>query len=424
MAAVNGARELLNCFARRGDEPLLADADRTWTARDLAPLPPRKELEPGSLVGLAEPGGPGFFRRLLGIWQAGHGALLLDPEMPVAEQRRVCAALKVSALGDELLDGGARIENVAVVKLSSGTCGRPRGIAVSARALLADTYALHEAMQISDGDRIFAGISWSHSYGFSLLPMSLLVRPTTLVLPGGRDPQIYPTAPAFLQGALQRPESWPEGVRRVVTAGAPLPIATARAFRARFGLSVHVFYGASECGGICFDRSGTAAERGAVGTPIPGVDLRLGENRTVEVRSDAVANGYWPEPDPRLRDGCYVTDDVASWSAGELVLEGRRGDWINVDGRKVNPREVEEIIAAMQGVQDVVVTGREETGSGKRVVRAVIASDGTGLDYHGVRDWCRARLAPYKVPRSVIFVDEIPYTARGKPDKDALDLLA
>jgi len=421
MAAVNGAGELLNCLARRGDEPLLADADRTWTARDLAPLPPEPDLGPGSLVGLAEPGGPLFLRRLLGIWQAGHCALLLDAAMPAGEQRRVCGALGAAALGDELLGGDARLEDAAVVKLSSGSTGRPRGIAVSARALLADTRALHDAMGIGDGERIFAGVPWSHSYGFSLLPMSLLVRPTTLVLPGGRDPGFYPTAPAFLQSALQRPGSWPQGVQKVISAGAPLTRATACEFRERFGVAVHVFYGASECGGICFDRSGTAGERGTVGTPIPGVDVRLGENDSVEVRSDAVANGYWPEPDLRLGQGRYVTDDMAAWSGDELVLRGRRGDWINVDGRKVNPREVEQVIGAMRGVRDVIVTGRDETDCGKRVVKAVIAWCEPGLDYHGVRDWCRARLAPYKIPRSVVFVDEIPRTSRGKPDIDALD---
>ena len=110
-----------------------------------------------------------------------------------------------------------------------------------------------------------------------------------------------------------------------------------------------MFYGSSECGGISFDRKGDAAERGSVGEPMEGVriDLRDAEDGTgiVTVESEAVAIAYFPDTGSgKLGDGRFETEDLARLRDGELYLEGRRGDWINVKGKKVNPREVESVL--------------------------------------------------------------------------------
>ena len=86
---------------------------------------------------------------------------------------------------------------------------------------------------------------------------------------------VFPTVPAYLQALLRmsQPPPWPASLRLCLTAGAPLPPATAAQFREFSGRPVHVFYGASECGGICYDRSGDAGERGTVGTPVEGVSI-------------------------------------------------------------------------------------------------------------------------------------------------------
>ena len=296
---------------------------------------------------------------------------------------------------------------------------------------MADDAALAVTMGIGNGDRLLATIPMSHSYGLSSLAMPALMRGTLLILPDeGRvfDPLIaaeqtgatvFPTVPAVLDALLRlaEPPSWPAALRLVLTAGAPLSPVTAGRFREAFGLPVHVFYGASECGGICYDREGTAGERGTVGTPVEGVRIVL-EEGVITVHSPAVAAGYIPEGDDRLGNGRFVAGDFAEWRDGELVLRGRVDDLVNIKGKKVNPREVEAVLAQLPGVREVAVLGVCLPGRSDEVLRAVVAAD--NLTAAEVVAWCRPRLSPHKVPRSVVLVTELPRTSRGKLDRREL----
>src|SRR5690606_32946929 len=117
---------------------------------------------------------------------------------------------------------------------------------------------------------------------------------------------------------------------------------------------------ASECGGISFDRHGSAAERGTVGTPVEGVQLEWLDcegprHGNLAVRSAAVARGYHPRGTARLDGGRFITGDLARLDGGEVVLEGRVHDLINLRGRKVNPCEVEAVLRSHPAVEDAVV---------------------------------------------------------------------
>jgi long-chain acyl-CoA synthetase len=218
---------------------------------------------------------------------------------------------------------------------------------------------------------------------------------------------------------MAEPPPRPASLRLVISAGAPLSAATSARFRAIFGLPVHVFYGSSECGGICYDREGGAAERGTVGSPVAGVTVSLEEGAVI-VQSPAVAFGYHPDPDARLAGGRFRTGDLAAWRNGELVLQGRTDDLVNVKGKKVNPREVEGVLAGLAGVDEAVALGVPAPGRGGEVLRAVVACRPGRLTVEEVVAWCRARLSAHKVPRSVILVEALPRTARGKLDRCAL----
>jgi long-chain acyl-CoA synthetase len=204
-----------------------------------------------------------------------------------------------------------------------------------------------------------------------------------------------------------------------------LPAPTASEFRQTFGQPVHVFYGSSECGGICYDRDGGAAERGTVGSPVEGVEISMTPSQAdeagdlVTVRSAAVGVGYVPVADRRLQNGHFETMDRAVWQDGELRLKGRADYVINLRGKKVDPSEVERVILALPGVDEAVVLAVAAPGGGE-IVRAVVATTSAELNYARVAAWCRDRRAQHKVPRSIILVDEIPRTARGKIDRMAL----
>jgi acyl-coenzyme A synthetase/AMP-(fatty) acid ligase len=310
---------------------------------------------------------------------------------------------------------------------------------------MSDDRQLARTMDLVDDERILASIPMSHSYGLSSIVMPALIRGSTIVVPDDGGPfdaiaaaracevTFFPTTPAFLAALLKLDDAppLPSTLRLVVSAGAPLRPATALRFREIHGRAVKVFYGASECGGITFDREGRAGERGTVGTPVDGVTLELepvpgkGDDiGTVRVRSAAVATAYHPVRDDSLSEGCFHSQDLGTFVGGELRLLGRVDDLINVRGKKVNPREVESLLGRLRGVTDVTVMGVDDPDAGGQIVRAVVATSDPELGSAGILAWCRSRLAAYKVPRRIVVVDKIPRTSRGKIDRAALLRLA
>ena len=448
--------------------PLVASAERRATTGDVDALARAAgtvlgdgALAPGTIVGLAAANGPGFLASVVALRRAGLAVLLLDARTPDSEALRILGSLGAPAL--LRCPGGwpggprdwtlTRLEAAAAappaapappgtgfVKLTSGSTGTPRGIATTCEALMADDAALATSMGLRGAGRFLATVPLSHSYGLSSLAVPALVRGTLLAVPeeaGVYDPFVtaarleatfYPAVPAYLDALVRMsdPPPRPDCLRLVITAGAPLAAATSARFRERFGAPVHVFYGSSECGGICYDREGGAAERGTVGAPVEGVRITLepmdegpcGGGRVV-VESPAVSAGYLPEPDERLMDGRFKAGDLAVWQAGELALRGRVDDLVNIKGKKVNPREVEAILAELPGVDEAVVLGVPVEGRGE-ILRAVVACRAGNLTTSEVVAWCRGHLSAHKVPRSVILLEALPRNARGKLDRAAL----
>ena len=442
--------------------PLVASTERRATAGDVDALARAVctvlapgALAPGTAVGLAAANGPGFLASVVALRRAGLAVLLLDARTPDSEALRILTSLGAPALlrcpNDwpagpqdwtftplETIAAGTVDAEIAFIKLTSGSTGVPRGIATPSAALMADSAALTATMGLRSSDRFLATIPLSHSYGFSSLVVPALVQGTLLVIPeaaGVYDPfaaaahlgaTFYPAVPAYLDALVRMsdPPPRPDSLRLVITAGAPLAADTSVRFRERFGVPLHVFYGSSECGGICFDREGGAAERGTVGSPVEGARITLEPvgccEGIVTVESPAVSLGYLPEPDERLGNGRFRAGDVASWQDGELVLRGRLDDVVNVKGKKVDPREVEGCLVQLAGVDEAAVLGISCAGRSGEMLRAVVACRPGRLTAEDVVAWCRSHLSSHKVPRSIILVDVLPRNTRGKLDRSAL----
>ena len=437
--------------------PLVASCSRTAPRGEIDALATRlasrlaASVTPGATVLLAARNGAGFLAALLGVRRAGLVPALCDHAAPATERERCARALgaPLEVVCDEPFPGDAdaiRVRATGVpplppegdyVKITSGTSGEPGGVAIAAEALAADDDQLTASMGLRPDDRLLAPIPWSHSYGLSSLALPALRRGSLLILPEDGGPwaplaaaralsaTVFPTVPVYLRtivGVVPR-DAWPATLSHVITAGARLAPEDARAFRETFGRRVHVFYGASECGGIAYDREGGAAERGTVGTPVEGVTVGLDEG-AVTVSSPAVARRHVPTPRASLSRGTFRTADRAIWTSdGELRLLGRIDAVINVEGKKVEPAEVEGVLGSLSGVREAVVLGVRAAGSEKEIVRAVIAREPGRLSYEEVSAWCRKHLAPHKVPRSIVLVDAIPRTERGKVDRGALAAL-
>jgi acyl-CoA synthetase (AMP-forming)/AMP-acid ligase II len=324
-------------------------------------------------------------------------------------------------------------ENVpSLLKLTSGTTAAPRAIRFRGHQLLADCNQICDTMDISEGDLNFGVIPVSHSYGFSNLLTPLMARGVPMVVSRDRTPRavladlartgatVFPGTPAFYQAFCDIGDvpSLPK-LRLCISAGAPLSSAVAKKFFEKFKQPIHSFYGASECGGICYDRHGTTFEDGLVGQPMQGVKIELIDPTEsasqIRVRSAAVSDGYFPEPDDqKLGNGAFVPDDLLERHDSALKIVGRISDVINVAGKKVNPAEVEAHLLRFKGVRQAVVFGRP-TGAGLRneeVAACVLASPEVGES--DLLRFCRTALSGWQVPKRIFIVDIIPTNERGK----------
>jgi len=119
--------------------------------------------------------------------------------------------------------------------------------------------------------------------------------------------------------------------------------------------------------------------------------------------------------------GIFTADDLAEISDGEIMLTGRASELINTAGKKVNPREVEQVIQQIEGVLEVKVYGESAGARGEVVAAAVVTSP--DVTREGIREFCRARLSSHKVPRIVKLIEQMPVDDRGKVKRAALEAL-
>jgi long-chain acyl-CoA synthetase len=220
-------------------------------------------------------------------------------------------------------------------------------------------------------------------------------------------------------------------VRAWVSSGAALPPAMDRSL-AGLGLPVRQLYGSSETGTLCLSGPGPL-EPGCVGQPVPGVEIRLvgaggeavasGEAGAIEVRSPALFDGYIADVSGRpARGGAgfYAMGDLGRWNdRGELMLQGRSDAMINVAGVKVDPREVQAVLESMPEIAQALVHGRPDA-DGMQQIRALIVARHE-IRAEEVLAYCRSRLAEYKLPRFLEFVDEIPQDLMGKTARRLLE---
>lgn len=328
-------------------------------------------------------------------------------------------------------------EGIALIKLTSGSTGRPRGVLTTEENLISDCSNICATMGITAEDLNLGAIPFSHSYGFSNLVTPLLLQGTPVVISNDYMPlpllelsnrhrvTILPGIPMMYDHLSRLPaeDGTFQTVRRFISAGAPLSPAVARSFRERHGGSIHTFYGCSECGGITYDRLGGAAERGTVGAPMKNVDLEIEpESRRLIVRGNAVARGYTDatsEESSRFGPSRFVTDDLVEMTDDqEIRIIGRSSTLINIAGKKVNPREVENVILSIPGVREVSVIGSPAGARGELVLAVVVADH--GVTRETIRQHCQQRLSAHKVPRVIRFLDALPVDERGKVKRSEL----
>jgi long-chain acyl-CoA synthetase len=397
------------------------------------------ELRPGNVAAFAEPNGEEWLAVFLGLQCLGAASLPLDTSLPASQLAAAAIALGAQWLVDErgqwlpLAPATSVPESgtdICVIKTTSGSSGEPRPLAFTAENMLADGRQICATMEIGPDDRNLGAIPFGHSYGLGNLVLPLLMQGTLVIASAEMLPEalaalvhqfgatVFPSVPAVLRAMAESASLNParlRTLRRVISAGAPLRPGMAAEFSTRLGLQIQNFYGSSETGGICFDRTGDATLTGrSVGTPMEGVTVRLDEEDRVLVSSPAV-----------VTPGAYKLGDLGAWGLhGELVLTGRATALANIGGRKVAPAEVERVLRELAGVSDAWVgvgtrkLGPRDAGGGEDFLLAAVETEHTreemlaALVHH---------LPAWQIPRSLWVEARLPRNARGKLDRAELE---
>jgi len=332
---------------------------------------------------------------------------------------------------------------LAVILYTSGTTGKPKGVALSHGNLAANA---RSAASLYELDRTQWGLSvlpLSHSYGLTLMNTSailglkgVLLRWFTpdLVLETIQRYRVQQMAgvPTMYLYLLNYPDADRYDTRTMRAWGsgaAPLPVEVVEPFEQKFGGRLLEGYGLTEAAPVVSaHRLSGVRKLGSVGQPIPGVEVRIlddddravpaGELGEVGVRGPNVMLGYYrmPEETARtLRNGWLHTGDVGRLDAdGYLFIVERKKDLIIRGGFNIYPREVEEVLYAHPAVAEAAVVGVRDPLMGEDVLAFVALKPGAGATAEALMAFCAQHLARYKCPKRVRFLDALPKNAVGK----------
>jgi acyl-CoA synthetase (AMP-forming)/AMP-acid ligase II len=381
---------------------------RSWTFAGLASAADQEVF--AGAAQMAYPGGTGpeFILAVLRAWRA----------------RAVVCPLEPGQLPPAVPGPPAGIRHL---KLTSGTSGLPKCVAFTAAQLAADADAIVPTMGLRREWPNLGVISLAHSYGFSNLVLPLLLHGIPLILASaplpaavlaaarrmGDQPLTLPAVPAMWR-AWHESDSIPANVRLAISAGAVLPLGLEQAIHGRSGLKIHNFLGASECGGIAYDRTTEPrTDPTLVGQPLDGVRLSVASDDRLQVEGPSVGTTYWPNSDVTLSGGRYLTGDLAELTPAGVFLRGRAGDVINVAGRKLAPETVEAALRLHPGVRECLVLGLPADDPRGEAIAAVVAG-GPGLSGPLLREHLLNHLPAWQVPKVWQLEATLTPNGRGK----------
>jgi long-chain acyl-CoA synthetase len=339
-----------------------------------------------------------------------------------------------------------------VCQHSSGSSGQPKRVVRTQSHLVAETDSMASTAQVGHGDAIFCGIPLCHAHGLSNCLILALCNGAKLVIleprysPDGRrelplslrrgeilktiedeSVSIIPGVP-FLFALMAESSArarHASGVRLCFSAGSPLPRETYERFLHRYGLPLRQLYGTTETGAVALNVAETVDNTwDSVGHPLPGCEIMVDGRSTgaaegeVAIRSKAMCDGYIGQPhlsELHFSDGWFRPGDLARRDEdGTLRVIGRVRKFIVSAGHKIDPDEVEATLLAHSSVKEVVVVGTDHPGVGELATAFVVLHGDARADEVELADYCRARLAPHKVPKAFRFLERLPRTSLGK----------
>ena len=327
-------------------------------------------------------------------------------------------------------------EAIALLAYTSGTTGRPKGALLSHGNLHATAEALRIAWRWSPADRLVHALPLFHMHGLGVaLHGTLQAGASALLLPRFDPGEVLDAVersaatlffgvPTMLHRLVEHPQAERLArLRLLVSGSAALSADLHERIAARTGQVTLERYGMTETGMLVSNPVDGPRRPGAVGFPLPGVELRLAESGEIEVRGPNVFAGYLDRPEANAEaftgDGWFRTGDLGALDAeGCLRIVGRAKELVISGGYNVHPREVEEVLLSHPAVREAAVVGTPSAEWGE-VVTAYLVSE-RELSVAELRAYCGERLAAYKHPRIVHRVAALPRNALGKLQRQRL----
>jgi malonyl-CoA/methylmalonyl-CoA synthetase len=352
------------------------------------------------------------------------------------------------AVGPDAALAERRGDDVAAILYTSGTTGRSKGAMLSIDNLASNALALHELWGFRPDDALIHALPIFHVHGlFVALHCALLNATPSFFLPKFDAAQVralLPRAtmlmgvPTYYTRLLALPGFGAEDCRNMrlfISGSAPLLAETHREFEARTGHRILERYGMTEAGMIVSNPLDGARVPGTVGYPLPGVSVRIaddagapvraGEPGVIEIKGPNVFKGYWRMPEKTAQefraDGYFITGDVGVQAQdGRVSIVGRAKDLIITGGLNIYPKEIEDVLDAVDGVAESAVIGAPHDDLGEAVVAVVAARPGAMLTEAALEQAACEKLARFKHPRRIVIVAELPRNAMGKVQKNVL----
>jgi len=338
-------------------------------------------------------------------------------------------------------------EDLAAILYTSGTTGRSNGAQLSHKNLLSNTKVLKDFWKFSESDILLHMLPIYHTHGlFVACNLLAYVGGSMVFLPKFDSKQALtwmknantmmgvPTFYTRLLNEDRFDKELTEHMRLFISGSAPLLAETHIEFEKRTGKKIIERYGMTETNMNTSNPYEGPRIEGTVGLPLPGVELRIADNKgqevdrgeigIIELRGDNVFGGYWQMPEKTAEsfreDGFFITGDMARIDQnGYVIIVGRDKDLIITGGLNVYPKEVENLIDEIDNVNESAVIAVPHPDFGEAVVSIVVRKQDS-VNEKDIKDHLSDKIAKFKQPKKIIFADNLPRNTMGKVQKSEL----
>ena len=355
----------------------------------------------------------------------------------------------LKASSDKLSTVSCNPEDVAIIMYTSGTTGFPKGAMQSHKNLFFGAKGLKALAKIDEKDRALAVLPLFNNFGCTGLMFNTLLYGGTVVVLERFDPQMVleylekykitfmagtPTMYIYINQAFESGKYKLPDFRLALTAGAAMAVENIEEFEDKFKTPLLNFYGMTETQAITGLHPESNPKPASIGMCLPDIKIRIVDENDNEVPrghegelvaiSDSIVKGYWNKPDASneaWKNGWFHTGDICMLDEeGHYYFIDRKKDIIITGGANIYPREVEDILYTNPKVSMAAVVGIPDKVKQELAKAYIVLKKGETATEREIIDYCREKIAKFKIPRMVEFVDSLPLGAIGKIDKKEL----